>query len=95
MRKGVPDEVNSADDESSRQGTPQASSKTQKSRELTQREVARMKNKKAVLAKIQENEKAKASRKADSLGPEEEREAKKPKPQTLANDADVKMDESA
>ena len=62
---------------------------------LTQRELARMKNKQALLAKIQEQEQAQAKRKA----PEDEREVKKARsvqdPAELEQDVDVDMGEAA
>ena len=77
-RKGGYGGLDVSEDESSRAETPQAGAK--QPRELTQREQARLRNKKAVMAKIQENTQSKAvSGKADSVAPEDQREAKKVK----------------
>lgn len=80
LRRGVQDDMDNVEDGSSRGGTPQAETKKGKTRELTQREIARMKNKRAVMAKIQEQEQAKAATgTAESVTPEDEPESKKAK----------------
>ncbi|KAJ3543230.1 hypothetical protein NM688_g5882 [Phlebia brevispora] len=82
MRRGAYDNMDfdapNPSEESSRAGTPQAGSKKGKTREPTQRELARMKKKRAVLAKIQEQEQA-TKNVGERPTPEVEPERKKAK----------------
>ena len=87
-RRGIADEVENAEVESSTAG-----SKLGKPRELTQREQARLKNKRAVMAKIQEQEAAKAKIAARKAEPEDERDAKKAK-SAETEEHDVEMSDA-
>jgi tRNA (guanine-N(7)-)-methyltransferase subunit TRM82 len=77
---------------SSRAGTPNAGEPSVKTRELTQREAARLKRKQALSTKIQKDQ-AQGVTASPSVEPEEGRETKKPKSDAPAGD--VAMSETA